>query len=64
VMKYDLQLPLALVNIVLTHGGRLSDDLAHLDLASLGEILASGTGGQAASKRENGDDETVEVSVE
>ncbi|MCB9422721.1 MAG: MFS transporter [Ardenticatenaceae bacterium] len=63
-MKYDLQLPLAVVNIVLTHGGRLSDDLAHLDLASLGEILAGGMGGQTVSKRDNGDDETVEVSVE
>jgi hypothetical protein len=63
-MKSDLQLPLALVNITLAHGGRLSDDLGHLDLASLGEMLASSTGGQTVSKRENGDDETVEVSVE
>jgi MFS family permease len=63
-MKYDLQLPLALVNIVLTHGGRLSDDLDHLDLISLGEMLTNGTVGSSVSKLENGDDETVEISVE
>jgi MFS family permease len=63
-MKSDLQLPLALVNIVLTHGGRLSDDLEHIDLASLGEIIANGTAGNSVNKVKAGDDETVEVSVE
>jgi MFS family permease len=63
-MKSDLQLPLALVNIVLTHGGRLSDDLEHIDLASLGEIIANGTAGNNVNKVKAGDDETVEVSVE
>lgn len=62
-MKSDLRLPLALVNITLAHGGRLSDDL-DLDLASLGEMLASSTVGDTVSKRENGGDETVEISVE
>jgi MFS family permease len=63
-MKYDLHLPLALVNITLMHGGRLAEDLDHLDMVSLGEMIARGAGGSVVSKRENGDDETVEISVE
>lgn len=59
-MKSDLKLPLALVNIVLAQGGRLADDLDHLDLASLEKMITSGADG----KLENDGNETVEISVE
>jgi MFS family permease len=63
-MKHDLQLPLAVVNIVLAHGGRLSDDLDYLDLAALDEMITRGTGGGVVRNQQNGDNETVEISVD
>jgi hypothetical protein len=62
-MRSDLRLPLALVNVVLAGGGRLGGAADEIDPALLQDLVAQVAEGNAVSSQAaTGDDQQVEVS--
>jgi len=63
-LKFDMSLPMGLVNTVLYEGGRLAAELDSLDLQKLRALIAGSSASESVQMMETDNDEQVEISVE